>query len=355
MTRSWGAPGIQDAYNTQHLCGISSPPGSDQGQGHLAVDFALRCLASSPHPRRDVDAGAAPAHPNPPPRRTGRLTWDQGDGIGWGGSTDWRRAAFGDAGAEHAGLTLRGSALSADEPVDRLTVGPAEAARAADGGLDAAADDNDGGVGDGCYGHVSKGSRRALLPLPYVRPRRTHGNGRHGGNGGIGGGGWGLRERRDFTAGECRQNPHPSGLGPGNQATAWLTDEDSDSGSSDSDQLCQLSGEAAWARCWRLAPQMAGWAAGPLTGAGGSDTTPSASALDPGGSEGCAAVDRVGGGKDEAKAGIRGPERELSQKAENAGDCVDMALHEFHVRCATEPPFPCAARWNRGHWKCSES
>ena len=130
------------------------------------------------------------------------------------------------------------------------------------------------------------------------------------------------------------------------QIIAGLTNEDTDSDSSDLDQRCPVSGDAAWARCWRLAPQMEDMAAGHETGPGESGSTQScASMLDPRGSEGCAEADCVGGGEEvQAAAGVGGLSRAGSEEEKNAGDSVDMALHELPIRCSADPLPACAAR-----------
>ena len=203
--------------------------------------------------------------------------------------------------AGHAGAAGGRTGWSAKELVDRLTAASTEAVLAVAGELDAAVDDN--GVGKSSVRPMSMGRRdRAFLPMPYVRPRNI----RHGGPSGSGAGRGARRERGKSTVEECWSPPKSSELSAGSaQITSGLTDEDTDSDSSDLDQRCPVSGDAAWARCWRLAPQMEDMAAGHETGPGESGSTQScASMLDPRGSEGCAAADCVGGGEEvQAAAG----------------------------------------------------
>jgi hypothetical protein len=105
----------------------------------------------------------------------------------------------------------------------------------------------------------------------------------------------------------------------------------------------------AWARCWRLAPQGADWAAGRWAGAaGGADTERSASTRtfewESEGSESrpesAADSDHAAGGEgDGAAAEIGGPTGAGSERARagNAGDAVDMALLELPLKCVADP------------------
>ena len=321
---SWLMSGEQHGADPsqQQVSGTSSPSGSDQGR--LAADFALQHLLPTPRPSPTAESSAdvrpAPAHHHTHLRLAGRLVWGQVEDGGYGGSTE---SQMGESGETEAG------------PVDGGgTTRPTEAERDADGGPDAA--DIDTRVDTGSAGPVPVGRRsRTLMPLPYVRPR-ARGNDRCCRFGRSGASAEDHLERGDLGTGECRPRPPPQscGLDAGPaQTAAWLTDDDSDS--SASDQLCPLSGEAAWARCWRLAPQMAEWAAVPWSVADGSGTTRSVSTLEAGGAaEGCAGADRVSGSvEDEAEAGIEVLGR-TEEEAKNAGDSVDMALRELSARFA---------------------
>ena len=245
-------------------------------------------------------------------------------------------------------MTLRWSVSYADGPVDWSTVGPAGAARAAAGGLDWDAhptDDTKVGIrpANGC-----RGCGHVLLEISSDVDRQPDGSRR---GSGAAAGDLRVRLGRDLAAGGCRPPPPQSRrLGPGpNQTTAWRTGENrDDSDSGDLDQRRPLSGEAAWARCWRLAPQMAGLAACPPSRAGAQG----GSTLDPtsGGSEGCAAAGRHGvRGWDEeaeAEAEIGGLGKAWWEEAKNAGDSVDMALLQFYARCPADPlPAQCQALW----------
>jgi hypothetical protein len=306
-----------------------SPSGLDPGR--LAADFALQRLTSTPLPSPTAGVQpVAPAHHQAPQQLwTGRLTWGQEPNVG--GSQD-RQA---DAGGGWPGRYAHGQGTGRT------------------GGLNAVADDS--GVGYSCGGPVPMGRRGGLLPMPYVRPR-GRGNGRHGSLSRSGRRA-GDRARGNLAAGECWSPPQSGGLRVGAaQFNAGLTDEDTSSSDSDPGQSFPLSGAAAWERCSRLAPQMADWAAGRGTGPDGSVTAQSRSQssshggwapLDAGGSDGFAGIDSDqvrAGDEDEAAAGTGGMGGAIPEEAKNAGDSVDMALHELQIRWVADQQSPCRAR-----------
>jgi hypothetical protein len=329
--RTRRAPVEQKILHQQLLRGTSPPSHSEQGQGLLATVFTLLGEVSS---TADVLPVHTPDHLCPPPHfkladHLSESSAREGSGGGTG-IKDWNSGEAGDAVAGRAQVTVAGgwpgSCVAQAGPVDRHFIGRTEAANMA----------LDGFAGDS---RLRRGTGRAHVPMLYVRPR-SHGNDRQGD---FGGGEWGaagdLRGRRNSAAEECwSASQQERGLSPSSaQFAAGFTDEDTSS--SDSDQhIPVMNGAAAWARCWRLAPQGAEWAAGHGAGSGGADTDCSALTRtfnDSDMSKGGSAVDRARGGEvDEAVVGITRRGGTGSVRAKNAGDCVDMALHELPIRCA---------------------
>jgi hypothetical protein len=250
-------------------------------------------------------------------------------------ATGWRSGESGGSEGDHAEAGATGEspgccvAGGVDGPIDASP----EAAQTAAGSLDGVADDN--GISKSASGPGSMGrSGRARMPtrtrMPYARSRRREYD-CHGGGGQAGD----HRERRNSATGACLtlpSSPQSRGLSPSSSGTtSAFTDEDTSS--SDSDQHTPfLNGAEAWARCWRLAPQGAEWGAGHLA-------CVSASTLDSEMSEEGAAVDRARGGEaDGAAAGIIGMGEAGSEsvQAKNAGDGVDIVLHELPIRYAAD-------------------
>ena len=324
--RLWRAAGGRSPHPHQPD-GALSPAGSDEGR--LAAVFARHGLASAVQDTNDERPALAPDYQRPPLPWPGSLTCGREGGGGWaGGTPDRRRGGFGGADSEagQAGVARGWPGSCADGPAYRLTHGPTAYARNGAAGPESLAAAADGsGVGFDGRGPASTRTgwrERAHVPMPYVRPR-SRGSDRRGS---LGGGGWeglprGHTDSDEETSGSDSAPPTPSG---------W-------------------SGAAAWARCWRLAPQGADWAAGRGAGAaGGADTERSASTRtfewEAGGSgsrPGSAAdSDRAAGGEgDGAGAETGGPTGAGSERARagNAGDAVDMALLELSVRCVAEP------------------